>query len=98
MNDQRKLEIINEALLKHVDHLEQSVSYWKAETDKGYEVAHRWRDQEIAKADDVREKMDALCAQIEALGAIIPSDAGGSMEREPCNLIIAAAATRLARP
>lgn len=98
MTDQRKLEIANEALLKHADQLEQSVAYWKAETDKAWEAAKRWRDEEAAKTADVRENMDALCRQIEAIGARIPVNTGGTMERDPCDAILGAVERVLSSP
>ena len=97
MNDQRKLEIANAALLKHADQLEQSVAYWKGETDKAWAAAKQWREEEAAKAADVRDNMDALCQQVEALGALIPVNTGGTMERDPCDAILAAAAKLLTR-
>jgi chromosome segregation ATPase len=88
MNDQRKIEIANAALLKYADELEQSAAYWKSETDRAWETAKRWRDEEEAKTADVRENMDALCRQIEAIGARIPVNTGGTMERDPCDAIL----------
>lgn len=98
MNDHRKTEIINAALLERADQLEQSVAYWKAETDKAWEAAKRWRDEEAAKAADVRENMDALCRQIEAIGARIPVNTGGTMERDPCDAILGAVERALSSP
>ena len=98
MTDQRKLEIANEALLKHADQLEQSVAYWKAETDKAWETAKRWRAEEEAKAANVSEDMDTLCRQIEAIGARIPVNTGGTMERDPCDAILGAVERLLSSP
>jgi hypothetical protein len=98
MNDHRKTEIINAALLQRADQLEQSVAYWKAETDKAWEAAKRWRDEEAAKTADVRENMDALCRQIEAIGARIPVNTGGTMERDPCDAILGAVERVLSSP
>lgn len=95
MNDKRKLEIVNAALLKHADQLEQSVAYWKGETDRAWAAAKQWREEEATKAADVRDNMDTLCQQIEALGALIHVNTGGTMERDPCDAILAAAAKLL---
>lgn len=91
MTDQRKLEITNAALLSHAAQLEGSVAYWKSETDKAWATAKQWRDEEEAKCSDVCDNMDTLCEQIEALGALIPVNTGGTMERDPCDAILAAA-------
>lgn len=61
--------------------LEESVAYWKEETDKAWEAAHRGRTEAAAE----------LCTQIKALGALIPVNTGGSMENDPPDAILAAA-------
>jgi len=97
ISNERKLELTNDALLTKCDGLEKSVAYWREETEKAWATAKRWRDEEAAKAADVRENMDALCRQIEAIGALIPVNTGGTMERDPCDAILAAAAKLLTR-
>jgi len=96
--EHRKIEIINEALVTRANELEQAVAYWKAETEKAWATAKKWKEEEEAKGADTREELEELCTAIEEIGALIPLTGGGTMGRDPCDAILYQVKLMLTQP
>ena len=98
LSNERKLELTNDALLTKCDGLEQSVAYWREETDKAWATAKKWKEEGEAKGADAREELEELCTAIEEIGALIPLAGGGTMGRDPCDAILYQVKLMLTRP
>lgn len=90
-----KNEIITEALLIYANDLKRLISYHKAETEKAWDTAKKWREEDSKKLDIEKHNSSTLLMQIENLGCLIPVNTGGTMEHDPHDAILAAAISML---